>query len=54
MCVAENSMCNVRCTISAMALLRLRPDIANDQHGSLKSSQTLSILTEDKGNGIKP
>lgn len=54
MCVARSSMCNMCCTISAMALLRLRPDVANDEHGSQKSGQTLSVLIEEKRNGIKP
>lgn len=44
-------MGNLFGTISAKALLRLRPDMASDEHNFQGGS---SLLAEDKGTGIKP
>lgn len=52
--VAVNSMGNLLGTISAKALLRLRPAMASDEHDFSGRRAAILVLAEDKGTGIKP
>ena len=45
---------NLLGTVSAEALLRLRPDMASDEHDFSGRWAAILVLAEDKGTGIKP